>query len=208
MSLHAQVISRDQYKRASWKNGLGYTDEIAIYPENASLQRGDFVWRLSSARIEKASPFSEFPYHDRTLVILQGTGVRLYHTYEPGEEPEQVELTPLEPYDFPGDVPSRCELISGGVTDLSVFVRKAEAEAMTEVRAVDDSEPLDWGPSGRWNFAYAADGSFEVLIPGQSDVIRVSEGETLRVEVDSPLMDGEAVRWIGAGVLVFANIQG
>lgn len=208
MSIIAEVLGRDRYKRAAWKNGLGYTDEIAIYPETATLQKGDFIWRMSSARIEKASPFSVFPNHDRTLVILQGAGVRLYHTYEPGEEPEQVELTPLEPYDFPGDVPSRCELISGGVTDLSIFTRKAEAEALTEVQAADESEPLDWVPSGRWNFAYVADGSFEVYIPGQGDVIRISEGETLRVEIDSPLMDGEAVRWIGSGVLVFANIQG
>ncbi len=208
MAIQLKVIERESYKRAAWKNGLGYTDEIAIYPANATLQRGDFIWRLSSARIEKASPFSEFPFHDRTLVILQGAGVRLFHTYEPGELPEQIELTPLEPYDFPGDVPSRCELISGGVTDLSVFVRKAETDAQTEIRAVDDSEPSDWIPSGRWNFAYVADGSFEVLAPGASDVIRIQEGSTLEVQVDSPLMEGEAVRWMGSGVLVIVGIQG
>lgn len=208
MAIHLKTIRRDSYKRAAWKNGLGYTDEIGIYPIGATLQKGDFIWRLSSARIEKASSFSEFPFHDRTLVILQGAGVRLYHTYEPGEQPEVVELTPLEPYDFPGDVPSRCELISGGVTDLSVFVRKAEAEAQTEIQIVDESESFDWIPNGRWNFAYIADGSFEVLAPGASDVVRIEEGSTLEVEVDSPLLDGEAVRWVGSGVLVLVGIQG
>jgi hypothetical protein len=94
------------------------------------------------------------------------------------------------------------------VTDLSIFVRKAEAEAQTEIQVIDLAEPLDWVPSGRWNFAYVADGSFEVLAPGAPDVVQIEEGSTLEVEVDSPLMDGEAVRWIGSGVLVLVGIQG
>jgi environmental stress-induced protein Ves len=134
--------------------------------------------------------------------------VRLFHTFEPGEQPERVELTPLEPYDFPGDVPSRCELISEGVTDFSVFVRKADAESVTEIQALDGSEAWDWSPAGRWNFAFVADGSFEVLAPGQEDVVKIGAGETLSVEIDSPLMEGESVRWIGSGVLILVGIQG
>jgi hypothetical protein len=198
-----KIIRRESYKRATWKNGLGFTDEIAIYPEDATLQKGDFLWRISSARIEKASPFSLFPNHDRTLVILQGAGVRLLHTYEPGEEPEVVELTPLEPYEFPGDVPSRCELIEDGVTDLSVFVRSAEAEGQTEVRAVDDSEPFDWVPTGRWCFAYVTDGEFEVFAPGAGDVLQLHEGDTLQLELPS----GDPVRFHGSGALVLVVIQ-
>jgi environmental stress-induced protein Ves len=125
------------------------------------------------------------------------------HTYEPGEEPEVVELTPLEPYEFPGDVPSRCELLSGGVTDLSVFVRSAEAQAMTEVRAVDDSEPFDWTPTGRWNFAYVTDGEFEVFAPGAGDVLRLHEGDTLQMELPA----GDPVRFHGSGALVLVVIQ-
>ncbi|NBS41943.1 hypothetical protein EBS80_04795 [bacterium] len=66
-----------------------FTDEIAIYPEGASLAKGDFKWRLSSARIESASSFSMFPMHDRVLVVLKGHGIRMAHTYEEGEPEEE-----------------------------------------------------------------------------------------------------------------------
>jgi uncharacterized protein len=189
-------IAASSYKRAAWKNGLGYTDEIAIHPEGASLREGNFLWRVSSARIEKASPFSEFPHHDRVLVVIEGGGVRLAHTFEPGEEPERVELPRLEVYEFPGEVPSRCELIEGAVTDLSVFVRKGEAEASVEVwRPKAESE---WAAGGHWNFAFVVEG--EVEIAGE----RLGRGETASVERAAP--GGEPVRLSGSGTAVLIEI--
>lgn len=89
---------------------MGFTDQIAIHPPASDLRRGDFLWRLSSARIEKASPFSTFPEHDRVLIILEGSGVRIVHQFSPGEV-EITDVLPLEPYEFPGDVPTDCVLL-------------------------------------------------------------------------------------------------
>src|SRR5208282_2713564 len=113
-------IPFESYRRSFWKNGLGHTDEIAIYPAHAELKAGNFDWRISSAKIDQDSPFSQFPDHDRILIILKGNGIRLTHTFVEGEPDEEVSLGLLEPYEFPGDVPSRCQLIDGGVVDLSV----------------------------------------------------------------------------------------
>jgi environmental stress-induced protein Ves len=156
------ILNKLGYKRSVWKNGLGHTDEIAIFPPTASLAKGDFLWRLSSARIERASPFSVFPDHDRVLLVLKGAGLRLTHTFVEGEPEEKVDLPRLEPYEFPGDVPSRCDLIDGPITDFSVFVRKAEVEPMVQVVSVDEGEAFSWMPEGRWNFAFAAEGNFNV----------------------------------------------
>jgi environmental stress-induced protein Ves len=190
--MNLRVISQESYKRAAWKNGLGVTSEIAIHPENASLKEGNFLWRLSSARVEKASPFSEFPFHDRALVILEGAGIRLFHTFEPGEPPELVELPPLEPYEFPGDVPSRCELTNGPITDLSVFIRKAEAEALTEVLRVEPGESRDWHPEGRWNFLFVARGEILLEPPGEAPV-EVRERDTALLELTAPLPEGHTL---------------
>ena len=201
MAPSIRVIRASDYKRSVWKNGLGHTDEIAIYPEGSELKTGNFLWRLSSARIEKASPFSTFPRHDRTLVVLEGAGLHLSHQFE-GEE-DSIRLLPLTPYEFPGDVPSHCELVDGHIRDLSVFVRKAEAESVTEVVSSND---YAWMPAGRWNFAYALD-DFRVVV--NSETIQLSRGETLRVDLTAPLSEEEALRFEseGEGTLVLVAIQ-
>lgn len=189
----SKIISKKDYRRAAWKNGLGYTEEIAIYPENAELKRGNFLWRVSSARIEQASPFSAFPEHDRTLVVLKGEGVRLTHTFVEGEPEESVDLHEFTPYDFPGDVPSRCDLLGGPITDLSVFVRKAESEGVTEAFEISREEPFEWTPGARWSFIFAAEGSFNLKANFDGFPARLSELDTLRVELDRPLDSGQAV---------------
>jgi environmental stress-induced protein Ves len=174
------LITRSSYRTSTWKNGLGTTSEIAIHPEGAALAKGDFLWRVSSARINAAAAFSEFPNHDRTLVILEGGGVRLFHQFSPEDEPETVEIPPLEPYEFPGDVPSRCELLEGPVADFSVFIRKGEIEAQTRVARLGAGERLSWELTGRWNFAFAASGAFK------TDGLTLPRGDTLLAEASGP----------------------
>ncbi len=173
------LLEKKNFKRLTWKNGLGFTDEIAIHPEGADLRKGDFLWRISSARIEQASPFSVFPNHDRFLVVLSGGGVRLTHTFVEGEE-EGVDVPLFYPYEFPGDVPSRCELTAGPITDLSVFIRKGEVEALVETANAEAQEIFSWVPAGRWNFAVVVDGTFEY--GGKT----LSPGDALSLSVDNP----------------------
>lgn len=190
-----RVIHAKDYRRAVWKNGLGHTDEIAIYPDGSDLKTGNFLWRLSSARIERASPFSAFPHHDRTLVILNGAGVHLTHTFDEGED--VAEVAPFAPYEFPGDIPSRCDLIDGGVQDLSVFVRKAEAESVTETLSLGEGVTQAWIPAGRFNFIYAASGNVHVESGSEQTMLR--EGETLRVDLAEPLEESRGIRLTGSG---------
>ena len=193
------ILTKEKFRRSTWKNGLGHTDEIAIYPANATLQKGDFLWRLSSAQIERASPFSTFPNHDRVLVILKGAGIKLTHTFVEGEPEEAVDLPRLEPYEFPGDVPSRCELTGGAVTDFSIFVRKAEVEPFVEVIRMTEGEDYDWQPTGRWNFIFAVKNSVDLeslsLVEGDAATLSVSDVDSvstvnLRSKADQTILLG------------------
>lgn len=175
------LITPDAYQRSLWKNGLGHTDQIAIEPPQADLRRGDYLWRISSAEIAADSDFSLFPEHDRALVILDGEGVRLTHRDEESEFTDTMELRPFEPYEFPGDVRSRCELIHGKVRDLSIFYRKHLAPPSLEMVRLESEAVWEWVPTARWNLLFAARGNFEVALD-ENETITFTEGATLRVD--------------------------
>jgi len=155
------ILKQTDYKRSIWKNGLGHTDEIAIFPPGSSLAKGDFLWRLSSARIEKASPFSMFPAHERVLVVLKGDGIRMAHTFEEGEPEDVNDVPALYPYEFPGDIKSRCELMGGPITDFSVFTRTGEVGVNASVEKIAADEEFNWQAEGKWNFVFVIEGSIE-----------------------------------------------
>ena len=176
-----KIISKENYKRSTWKNGLGFTDEIAIYPPTAVLSQANFLWRLSSARIEKASPFSLFPNHDRMLIVLKGAGIKLIHQFEEGGDEDSVELPALEPYEFPGDIHSKCELIDGAITDFSIFLRRGEVEPLVQIENIPAQESYQWLAECKWNFAFCLNGSFNT--PSG----KLNEGSTLSSELQEPV---------------------
>ena len=148
------------------------------------MRRGDFLWRISTARIEKGAPFSLFPAHDRVLTILSGNGVQLAHAYEEGEEPELVDLPVMEPYEFPGDVVTQCALTDGPVADLSVFFAKEQAQVVAQVVSLADGEEFLWQGYGNTGFVFVVEGSVSL------DGMNAAKGETLRIDVLGSHEDG------------------
>src|SRR5207253_10264439 len=106
-----KLYRKSDYLSMPWKNGLGMTEQIEIHPENAAFPGEDFLWRLSSAKIQGASPFSQFPGCDRCLMVLTGQGLLL----------EGAPLFPEEPLYFSGESLIHCALLGGEVTDLGVI---------------------------------------------------------------------------------------
>jgi environmental stress-induced protein Ves len=124
-----RLIRSKSYRRMPWKNGGGETIEIAVSPQNASLEA--FDWRVSMARVESDGPFSAFPGIDRTLAVLEGQGIEL--TLD-GQAPV---LVADAPYSFPGDVATASRLLGGPITDLNVMTRRGRlAHRVSVVDAV------------------------------------------------------------------------
>lgn len=125
-----QLLRARDYRRMRWKNGLGETTEIAVSPADAALDR--FDWRVSMARVEADGPFSAFEGVDRTLTVLEGTGIALSVA-----DDAPVELTPRSaPFAFPGDRPSAAVLRGGPIKDLNVMTRRARCwHRVTRCRA-------------------------------------------------------------------------
>ena len=123
-----QRFAIDDLTATPWKNGGGVTREIACWPPGAGL--ADFDWRISMATIAAGGPFSAFAGIDRTIVLLEGDGVRL-RSKDGGID--HLLDTPLAPFSFSGDVPVTCELLGGESTDFNVMVRRGRCRAELHV---------------------------------------------------------------------------
>ncbi|MFS8064256.1 MAG: HutD family protein [Luteimonas sp.] len=119
--MNVTLIPANEYRRERWKNGLGWTREIARWPMGSE----PWEWRVSIAEIEHDADFSAFPGVERELVLLSGEGMRL----QVGDS-QPVELAP--PYGrirFDGAQAARAELLNGPTTDYNLMWRSARVEA-------------------------------------------------------------------------------
>ena len=115
MADESRVIAANEYRRERWKNGTGWTREIARVPDHP-----DWDWRLSIAEIEKDGPFSSFPGFDRELVLIRGNGLRL--RFDQGEV--RALLPPHDRIRFAGERVVQGELIDGLTHDFNLIWRR------------------------------------------------------------------------------------
>jgi environmental stress-induced protein Ves len=121
-----QRFSRSALAATPWKNGGGTTQEVVCFPPGAGLD--DFDWRVSIATIAAGGPFSVFPGVDRTIMLLEGEGVRLR---APGFDHSLD--APYEPFAFDGEVPVDCDLLGGASTDFNLMARRDAGRAVLRV---------------------------------------------------------------------------
>jgi environmental stress-induced protein Ves len=146
-----------------WKNGGGSTTEIAIGPADASLE--SFDWRISMAEVATDGPFSTFDGIDRTLAVIQGSGMEL----KIGEQAAVVLGCESAPLSFPGDTPTTARLLAGEITDLNVMTRRGRfGHRMLRV-----TQPTDCSFDGD-------DTAIVLSLGGTTEVSIQSEHATLR----------------------------
>ena len=124
------LIKESDQLKMPWKNRQGTTAQILISPKGASLDKLDFDYRLSSAPIKTAGPFSKFPGYQRILLPVSGAGFVLnghpYATFEAAH--------------FSGDEETHCELLKKEVTDLGLIYHPERVSA--NVRVLNVPFPL------------------------------------------------------------------
>src|SRR6478609_7259380 len=117
-----RLLAPSEYRRMPWKNGGGTTWEVAVHPRDAPWT--DFEWRVSIAGVASDGPFSTFPGIDRTLVVLEGSGMRLTGI---GEAPVDVRLHDVVAFAGEAQVDSR--LLAGPTRDFNVMTRRGVVRA-------------------------------------------------------------------------------
>lgn len=167
-------LDRDSARRVPWKNGRGVTLELALWPARASFERGDFDWRISTAKIESDGPFSIFEQHDRILVVTAGDGLVLTHA----ANAPRVRMRRLEPYRFRGDWPTAAELTRGAVSDFNVMTRRDVVDASVEPLVLGARRTRESFSAGH-AFAHVLSGRVTARAIGEEDVFELDTGDSL-----------------------------
>jgi environmental stress-induced protein Ves len=162
--LHAR-----DYRRMRWKNGAGWTSELALAGAEA-----EFDWRISIAEIESDGVFSTFDGCDRHIALLDGAGMEIDF-----DEAESIRLDQrLRFFQFAGEWNARGRLLGGPVRDFNVIVRREAFKAEVLYRPLVG--PMVFLPEAAttW-FVYLAGGRAALKdVPGMD----LDAGDSLRLE--------------------------
>ncbi|MFT3898127.1 MAG: HutD family protein [Thermomonas sp.] len=188
----SRIVPANEYQRVRWKNGLGWTREIARFPD-----ADDWDWRLSIAEIERDAEFSAFPGIERELVLLSGNGVRLVF-----DDGETHELHP--PHDrlrFAGERKLRGELIDGPTHDFNLMWRRERLDAQLWHRPLVGTMVLFVDAGETWAVHLLAG---EARFADASGLGRMEAGDTALLHAG-----GERVRHVldGAGEVLLVRLQ-
>ena len=182
-----RLLTPDEFRSMPWKNGSGRTTEIAAYPSGAGLDA--FLWRVSLADVERDGPFSPFPGIERTIVLLDGAGMRLHGGLRDAEL-----TTPFEPHTFSGDAAVDCTLVAGPVRDFNAMFRRGRARGSVTVVREGEAE---FGPA-QFRLAYAVTGLHECSGATIAPIRLVAGHALLVAEAGASDLQGLTIRPLGA----------
>lgn len=164
-----------------WKNGAGLTTQLAIEPEDATLESG-FHWRLSMADVRMDGPFSAFPDYERTILLLKGKGIDLDFN---GHGRKRL-ATPLDPFQFPGEWHATGELLDGPCRDFNVITRKGFHQQVSVLRPA----PRAVLPAAPTSLLFCVHGKARIAPAGkllnQNDLLRLDGAGVLEVSGEAP----------------------
>jgi hypothetical protein len=188
--MRLRVLGPSAYRRMPWKNGGGYTTQLAVAPADAE---GSFDWRVSIAEVETSGAFSTFPGYDRHIALLEGVGMELRFDHAPA-----IRLAErLRFVQFAGEWRAEGVLLAGPVRDFNVIVRRA-AYAATVLHRPLVGPMVFFADASTW-FVYLAAGHAEVTTATRTQPL--CAGDAIVLEAD----DTGRVVLEGGGELVLVR---
>ncbi|ENV94884.1 hypothetical protein F937_00991 [Acinetobacter calcoaceticus ANC 3680] len=163
-----EVLKADQYTKMLWKNGAGFTLEIA-----RSQGEADFEWRISMADVTTSGPFSLFPDKQRIITVLDGKGIVLHVDDLPARSLKLGDI-----FAFHGESQVHSELVDGAIRDLNLIYDPAKFHA--RFQRVDGTEAQTFLSSADLIFIFNSGSAAEVAI--EEKAFLLAAHETLKIE--------------------------
>ncbi|MGH8040869.1 MAG: HutD/Ves family protein [Rudaea sp.] len=177
----ARILHSVDYQRMRWKNGGGWTTQLAVFPEPDTGTDTPFKWRVSIAEIESDGAFSTFPDCDRHIALLDGIGMQLrFDAADPVVLDRRLQFVR-----FAGETSTFGKLISGPVRDFNVIVRRDAYHADVMHRPLVG--PMVFFADATW-FVYLVSGDATVKTPGSAQSIEAGESVLLLPDADGDRM--------------------
>lgn len=125
-----KIITKDQIRTTKWSGGT--TSQLYIYPEQSSYKERDFLFRISSARVEVVeSTFTALPGVNREIMILDGT-LELEH-----QGKYKKILKTFQQDHFPGEWHTTSR---GKVTDFNLMTKAPKTGSLTHFSCKRDQK--------------------------------------------------------------------
>jgi len=196
--MSTRVLRNADYRRMRWKNGGGWTTELAVSPEPGA---DAFEWRISIAEIESDGAFSTFPDCDRYIALLDGLGMRLTFDQAGQGDQNQAELRErLRFVRFAGEWHTHGQLVSGPVRDFNVIVRRSAVQAEVWHRPLVGPMVFLAEAGVSW-FVFVAGGSAQ--IKNRNDAAALEAGDSLLLQPDG---SAENIVLTGGGELAIVKL--
>ena len=176
-------LTQEDYKTSKWSGGT--TAQIAIYPPDALYAERDFLWRVSSARVElEESDFTALPDYERLICTLEGE-IELTHN-----RGAALRLKPFRVHSFSGADATHCR---GRCRDFNLMLRRDRVTGSLELLKLGEAPmSVRWsGPLVLYCAAGVCQAAGELLKAGES---LLAEGE-------------EAVELTGPAAVLYCKIQ-
>ena len=193
--MRARILRTTDYRRMRWKNGGGWTTELASFPASADDAGGTFDWRVSIAEIESDGAFSTFPGCDRLIALLEGVGMELSFDQAPSAALRER----LHFANFAGEWQTHGRLLAGPVRDFNIIARRDAVQVDMLRRPLVGPMVFLPDAAATW-FVYLASGNAEVKIG--DDRHALDAGESLLLE---PGAATQRVVLNGGGELLLAK---
>jgi len=175
------ILSPDTFKTIPWKNGLGYTTELAI-SDGGSLD--NFDWRLSIASVVNDGDFSNFSGYQRNLVLIEGEGLTLDHRN--GDIDKLTKLLDIARFD--GGCNTHGTLVNGSIKDFNIMTNQTSFSPKVTCYVEQQSITVELLADSLL-FAYSLSGEMTVQY-GDNEDCTVTVGHLMKYQPsDSPSSD-------------------
>jgi len=181
-----------EYQRMRWRNGLGWTREIARAPEGDDPPH----WRASIAEIDHDCAYSTYPGLRREQVLIEGNGYRL--RFEDGREASAQ--PPHGRIAFAGEDTPQCQLDDGPVRVFNLFHDPRQVSARIHHRPLVGTLVIFAEPRSTW-LIYLIAGRMQLR--GDGHTLLLGQGDSLRL--DNPLDSRQRQLIDGGGAILLVS---
>ncbi|NLM04513.1 MAG: HutD family protein [Clostridiales bacterium] len=171
MAYSINVLRRHEQSTNKWSGGT--TTQLAIYPENAEYDKRNFLWRISSAKVEvEESTFTSLPGIKRIIMVLDGK-LHLHH-----EGHHNIDLDVFQQDTFSGDWNTKSY---GKVTDFNLMMNE-DSDGALEAIGIKGNDSKEILSNKSVEAYYCVKGEVQVTING-TELIKLCEGDFLLIDM-------------------------